>query len=534
MKYLRALLSAFLLAALLAGSLAGCGHDSSANQVVRFALDAAPVHLDPQLAQSEAELLIVRNTMEGLLRYDAAGKLQNGVCESWSVSEDRTTYTFSLRKNAVWADETPLTAQDFAFGLTRALLPETAAPFAQALYAIHGAQQVHAGTASADTLGVRALDEQTLEIRLSVPDENFPSVLTQAVAMPCNRAFFEGAGGRYGLDSDTLLCNGPFYLRSWDEGGDSARLSRNDAYKGDFSAKPAAVSLYFGQPTEELLKELEEDKLDAAVLDCTALGQAREAGLRDVQFHDTAWSVLVNPNAPVLGSEAAARALSLSLDRAALAKDLPEGFALCDGVVAPDALAVNKPYRPLSKAGRAYSYDPDRAKADFTQALQDESYKSLPESTLLYVEGGDRKLVASRLAQAWQQTLGAFLNIEAVSADELRDRTRSGNYQLALCPVSAGDHTARGALAQFSSKPELGAFGYENPQFDAALDAAGTGLSDEALAEALSDAENVLLADSRILPVFSSATCYVFSPALTGFSPDRRQGSVDFSGVGKQ
>ncbi|MCC8023541.1 MAG: ABC transporter substrate-binding protein, partial [Clostridiales bacterium] len=165
--------------------------------------------LDPQSASTSDELMIIENTMEGLLRFDADGELSGGIAERWEVSDDGLTYTFYLRDNAKWdlnsnilelmEDETwdpYVTAHDFVFALQRAAMPNTQAPYFIRIASIENAWAVHDGSADASALGVSAADDFTLEIKLSETDEHFLETMAMAIAMPCNEEFFYATKGR--------------------------------------------------------------------------------------------------------------------------------------------------------------------------------------------------------------------------------------------------------------------------------------------------------------------------------------------------
>ena len=131
-----------ILAALMLITLAGC-KDSYQDAIIYFEIPEKPYTLDPQTASTDSELVIVNNIFEGLLRKNASGAIVCGACESFEY--DNLTYTFKLRKDIIWSNEEPLTAADFAFGLRRAVSPETQAPFASRLFPIENAEKIYNG-----------------------------------------------------------------------------------------------------------------------------------------------------------------------------------------------------------------------------------------------------------------------------------------------------------------------------------------------------------------------------------------------------
>ena len=196
--------------------LASVGCDNSYKDAyIYFELNSIPSTLDPQLVQTDDEATVVRCLFDTLLRYNAEGELICSAAESYT--KDGLTYTFKLKKDATWTDGSSVTADDFCFGLIRAVDPETASPYAHTLSAIKNADKILAGKAKASSLGVTAVDDFTLKIELSQEDPEFLNTLTTPISMPCNQDFFNKAKATYGLSLDSILCNGSYYVRIWEK-----------------------------------------------------------------------------------------------------------------------------------------------------------------------------------------------------------------------------------------------------------------------------------------------------------------------------
>ena len=133
--------------------------------------------LDPQLVNDTTSARVIDDLFEGLTTEDQSNNAVPGVAKSWDISTDGKVYTFHLRDNAKWSNGQPVTAEDFVFSLRRAVTPETAAPNNTMLNVIEGAQTIMDGKANPDTLGVKALDNATLQITLAHPLAYFPSVI---------------------------------------------------------------------------------------------------------------------------------------------------------------------------------------------------------------------------------------------------------------------------------------------------------------------------------------------------------------------
>src|ERR1700722_4139647 len=153
------------------------------NFTIRRGNDAEPDTLDPHLAPAIYEFGIIGEMFLGLMTEDAAAKKILGAATSYSVSHDGLTWTFRIRDHC-WSDGTPVTAMDFVWSFRRALDPKTASQYASALYVIDNAEAVNAGRAQIETLGVRALDPRTLEIRFAVEVPYAPELLSQPSTYP--------------------------------------------------------------------------------------------------------------------------------------------------------------------------------------------------------------------------------------------------------------------------------------------------------------------------------------------------------------
>ena len=178
-----------MLCILMCFSFAACGkkEDTPENKLFYCYLSAEPVSLDPQVATDDSAQMVLENLFEGLIRLNDDGLAEPGVAESWSSNEDSTVFTFQLRKDAKWSDGTPVTADDFVFGMQRAIDPQTRSSGAAQLYCIKNAQAIQAGTMEKEQLGVEAVNNYTLRINLEYSYDDFPSQTARSVFFPVVR-----------------------------------------------------------------------------------------------------------------------------------------------------------------------------------------------------------------------------------------------------------------------------------------------------------------------------------------------------------
>ena len=188
---------------------------SHAETVLRRGNGADPQTLDPHKLEGVPEFNITADLFEGLTTYDAEAKVVPGAAESWDISDDGKVYTFHLRKDGKWSNGDPLKAEDFVYSLRRAVDPVTASPYSYILEPIVNAKEITGGTqADLTTLGVKAVDDYTVQITLVEPTAHFLQLMRHNISFPVNKAVVE----KFGKDwtrPENMRAGGDFRLGTW-------------------------------------------------------------------------------------------------------------------------------------------------------------------------------------------------------------------------------------------------------------------------------------------------------------------------------
>jgi oligopeptide transport system substrate-binding protein len=182
------------------------------------ALQGEPDTIDPSRSSFNTEAAVIRQVFEPLLRFDIGLRPQPAAAETYEVSSDGRHWTFHLRPDGRWSDGAPVTARDFEYSLKRLLDPKTASEYASFFVdaGIVGAEAYNAGQVpTPDGLGIRALDELTLQIDLVDPFGPLPDLVALWVAAPLRRDVVEAYGDSWTLDPATYIGNGPFVMTEW-------------------------------------------------------------------------------------------------------------------------------------------------------------------------------------------------------------------------------------------------------------------------------------------------------------------------------
>lgn len=497
----------FVTICLLCGGLWGCGDDGS-GKGFRFPLEAEPQQLDPQVSTDASSVTVIAALFEGLTRLDEGGQAIPGAAD-WRVSDDGLIYTFTLRES-YWStmtrkgettgfeDPVLVTADDFVFGMQRTIDPQTGSALAQELSGIEGAEDILAGRKSVSALGVRAIDDSTLTITLTQPDTTFPARLATTPFMPCNREFFQLTAGRYGLETQYLLTNGPFYLKAWNH-GDSLLLHKHTFYHDAEAVLPAAVRMVIGG--DRTVEALQQGTMDAVALAAADVDAAAAAGVQVVELQDTVRSLWFNNRDEVLANGSVRQALRDAVEWDTVyeyLRSVEESPAT--GYIAPAAITENgEPYR---REGERPVFVTNVAQAQtelgagLAALYPEKKSPALPSLTVLAAEDETSANLARYLIQSWQKHLHLSCTLTLVPEEQLLTRLKSGNYQAAIVTVTADGLSGSENLRAYRSAAAGNYSGYQSANFDRALEEALRGGR-----TALETAEQILRQECPTLPL---------------------------------
>ena len=473
-------------------SLSAC-NESYKDAYIYFELDSIPETLDPQLVSTKDEITAVRCLFDGLFRYDSSGNCIPSAAESFEKSG--LTYTFVLKDTAAWKNGQKLIADDFVFAFKRAIDPKIKAPFATLLYSIKNAKKISEGSLSPDSLGIYSVDEKTLKIELEYDDPNFLNTLTMPVTMPCNRAFFETCKGKYGLNIDSVLCNGSYYIRKWyNEDSFLLRLAKNLDFKGPFEAN--SMRVYFTCSDSINSEAVSKLNSDLAYIGTDEYAMATELGLQSTSEENACYFLYVSKDLP----EQLRKALLKSVNTDGLSSALGENNRVADSVY-PSSLKLTGIEKPSS----IISYNLEEALDLYNTALKD-SKKNLPKITLKYYGDGVTEDVSKTLAAHWQKNLGQFINIEKVNT--LGDAKGLFSYSensVLLLPF----YTLCGSWSTYLSE-----FGIKN--------------------ETPNNAQKMILSDYTMLPIYFSNSYIIANEYITNLDVSLANGILDIALIIKE
>jgi len=520
---------ALLLAAGMGVSLlafSGCGRkDDGSGKVINFPLEEAPRRLDPAVARSPEELIVVGNCMEGLVREDAGGNLMPGAAEKWETSGNGRVLTFHLRGDNHWRlpDKAAELLGEEALKAMGARIPEEeGAPVYVPVVAedfVFGLERARSLAAGYENmLGVRAAGPRALEITLDAPGaEAFLYALARSAAMPCSRAYFEACGGRYGLAPEYLPCNGPFYLDRM--GGGLTRLKPNGGYRDENAqgdrALPATVNLWT-EPDAYLRARLVGSEYDAAIVPAELEETAAPEGAASSALRNGTLALVFNCGAGALEDVKIRVALCAALEPGSLGYDALPGL-LPEGVRAGGAN-----YRETVGPANGVKHDPARANALANSAEE--------KIVLRLICAPEYETLMRRVLQAWQKVfrLGLEAQIESPEPEELRERLEDGDFDVAVVQLKMERSDAAQALRALEGEGSPAR--YRSAALETLLDAAAR--SDDA-ARACLQAEEHLLQNGVFYPLEARSGWLLTAPGVEGLAVSPAGERVFFGGVRK-
>jgi oligopeptide transport system substrate-binding protein len=487
---------------------------STANaQIFYRGNDGDPETLDHHGTSLISESRLIDDLYSGLVDFSADAKVIAGTAERWDISEDGLTYVFYMRDNARWSNGDPVTAHDFVFAYRRLMNPETAAKYATILYPIKNAEKVNTGQLGVNDLGVRAIDDKTLEIKLEQATPYFLDQLTHQTGKPLHQKSVEALGDQF-VKPGNLVSNGAYILESYtlnsrivmkknDYFYDAANVAIDEVHYIPFEDRSTCVRAWEAGEVH-ICSDLPAQELERLA--------TYEDSLRIVPYLGTYYYAL-NTTDEFLSDPDIRRAMSMVIDREFLAEEIWPGMIPAQSLVPVGinnypAGSPETDYLNMSMLDR-------EDKAIAIMASKGISKKTPVTVELMYNSGENHKNTATAIADMWSE-IGinitykirdaaahyAYMRdlgkLQVARAGWIGDYSDPQNFLFLLESYNTGFNYAR----------------YDNPEFDGLMAKAAEELDLEKRAKILSEAESLIMRDTPFLPIFYYSSFTLVSPLL--------------------
>lgn len=514
-----------LLVALIAAALPGC--DREEQEVVRGGGPSSlttlhrgngtePDSLDPHKGEGTSGASIRRDLFEGLVTTAPDGSLEPGAAASWTISDDGLTYTFRLREDGRWSNGAPVTAGDFVFGLRRSVDPETLSSYSQVLAPVVNAEAVIRGELPPEALGVEALDDLTLAIRLKGPTPYFLELLTHSTTFAVYPPNVAEHGDRFARPGN-LVSNGAYLLDEWVVQS-HIRLVKNPHYHDAENVRIESVYFY---PIENPSVELKRYR--AGELDWTEsvshqqlewLRENLREELRIAPYFGSYYFGFNVTRPPFKDQPGLRRALTMVVDRQILTGKITGAGELSAYTYVPPIPNYSPPTpdwadwpmeRRLEEARRLYreaGYGPDNPL----------------EMEIRYNTNDNHRRISLALAAMWKQALGIrsrLLNEEfKVFLETRKSKAVTELFRAAWVGDYQDPFTFLEIMHSTHGQNDVG---YASTEYDALVDGSMVELDPRARMHQLEEAERILLRDQPVIPLFFYVSRRLVKPWVKGW-----------------
>jgi len=493
---------------------------AEAGKILRRGNGSEPDTLDPHQASGTWENNIIGDMFIGLTQDDAHARPIPGCAESWTISDDGLVWTFKLRRGLTWSDGAPLTANDFVYSWRRILDPKTAARYAFNLYVVKNAEEINGGKRPLDDLGVRALDETTLEVTLSQPAPFLPGLLRHYASFPVPEHVVS-KHGRAWVQAGNMVSNGPYVLAEYVPNS-YVKLIKNPRFQEAAAVTIQEVLFYPIEDERSALTRFRSGEIDMNIttsgfpiqqldwLKENMPGQARVYPFLAIEY------AFANMRRPPFDDFRLRRAISLAVDRELLmARVKKDGSAPASSFVPP----VVDNYMKGPRLDFA-DWPMERRRAEAKRLLAEAGYgPSRPALTfdLLYRTAYDRRRYYVAMS-ALLKDVGIVMRPFANESKVHYTRIQQDDYVVGEAGWVGDYNDPQTFLSLLESS--AGPFnypGYRNAEFDRLMGEAKVTLDLQRRAQMMAQAEQIALNDCAVIPLSFSTTKTLVSPRIAGY-----------------
>lgn len=525
---LKALKRSALVATLLASFVAGpvtsfaqpAGVDASVEQKLSIATQGELATLDSALYNDVSSSDMIGQVFEGLYRVKNGTEVEFGQAESVKVSDDGLTYTFTLRDGLKWSDGSPVTAADFEYSYQRLADPKSGASV-QSVDVFKNAAAVRKGEKEVSELGVKALDDKTLEVTLEYPAPYLPKLLSGSRYMPVSKAVHSAKGDKYGTSADNVVTNGPFTIQDWNGTNLEWKLVKNDNYWD-------AANVYLKDVQVQVIKENSTgaDLFDAGQLDYTTLTDQfvqEYTGADD--FHTASKATIgylsFNTQREATANADLRRAIAQAFDKQVYADSvIQDGSKVLNNQV-PKDFDVNEAGEDYqTAAGPMLEYNLEAAQADWAKAKAALG-KDTIELQLLTSDVGLSKRTAEFLQAQLEANLpGLKLTISSVPLKNRLEFQRQSDFDIFYGTWAPDYQDALNFIEQYKTGGGINFAKYSNAEYDKLVEQARNEYANDPAKrrQALIQAEVIgIKQDAVAAPIYQSATSYLLKARVKNF-----------------
>ncbi|MGE5701179.1 MAG: peptide ABC transporter substrate-binding protein [Clostridia bacterium] len=475
-------------------------------------LASEPITLDPGLASDSSSGNMIRALFDGLTRKESTEKPVPSVAEKIDISADKLAYTFTLRKTK-WSNGEPLTAHDFEYAWKRVLAKETKSEYAFLLYPIKNAEKANKGEVPMDQVGVKALNNDTLQVELEHPTPYFLELTSFYTYYPVPKKLV-ASNPKWAKDPKAIVGNGPFLIKNW-ERRSKLVLEKNNQYWDEKNVSVKRVDFSMFQDSEMEWSMFDNGDLDWAGSPFGSLPTEAVYVLNGMDNFtnsavDGVYWYKFNTERPPFQNEKIRKAFAYAVNREEISS-----------YYGSPATSVLPPRMAVQQGGYFKDYDVDKAKQLLQEGMKELGLKQLPPITLTYNSGSGHLFVAEIVADQWKEALGVDVKLQELPWVKHQENQSKGNFQIARMGWLADYNDPKTFLEIFKEKN--GANNdtrWENKKYAELLTQSDYESDPEKRRKLLGQAEQILMDEMPVIPIYHYLQGHLKSDRVSGILVD--------------
>ena len=480
-----------------------------------------PTSLNTLLATYAYDFTPINAMIECLYRDDENDVPQPAGAETVDISDDKLVYTFHLREDATWSNGDPVVATDYEFAWQQALNPEVASDYAYMLYFIHNAQPYFNGEVEWSEVGVKVIDEYTLEVTLDNPLPYATDLFAFPTLAPINQKFYEEVGAdKYATDAEYFCCNGMYELTEWSHNSQIVFQKREDYWNAD-AVGPDEIVYKIITDSQAGLNSYLSREIDYTDLDSGEVVQQAEAAGFEVGVKParSSYYLIVNTEDEFMSNQNLRLALAYAIDKQALVDTVYQNDNQPMTSFTPPAImgANDSSFQEalVAERGEMYPASGDLEKAqEYLQAALEELGCTVDELNLS-IDCADDSLrlnCATFLQEQWRQNLGIEnIAVNSMQTKQVSANRQSGDYCMSLGGWSPDYNDAINFLDLWVTDGGNNDSFWSNEEYDNLIAQATAEADEEVRQQYLFDAEEILAAEMPVIPLYWQCQNYSYN-----------------------
>ncbi len=487
-------------------------------QVLNVTVSEEIPSLDTAKTMDGTSAHVMQNIFEGLYVLDDQDQPIPAVAKSFKRSEDGKKYTFDLRKDAKWSNGDSVTANDFLFAWKRAINPETASQYAYMLFYVKNAKEINKGTVPLAELGVKVINDYKLEVELEQPIPYFLQLLALPIYLPQHESFLKEQGKNYALEPSNLIYNGPFVLEKWKH-EQEFQLKKNATYWDEKKVKLDEINFQIVKDTMTAVNLYEAGNLDRVPINSQFVDKYKGHKELHMSSEPAIAMLRFNEKNSALANKKVRQAISFALNKEDfVAHFINNGAKPATGLVPVGHIneETGKDFR--EENGNLSLYDVQSAKKIWEEAKKELGVEQVNLEFLTFEQDNAKRMAEYIKGDLEKNLQGLTIQIKQQPFKQKLQLEQTGDYDITMANWGPDYKDPISYLELFTTGNQNNKMNYSNRHYDELIKKAKSDLvlEPEKRWGALLEAEQVLLEDTAVAPLYQMGSAYVQNDYVKG------------------